>query len=123
MFFPAIASIVGAIHTDNVQLSVANFVIACNPVLTYLRSLNVATTSILLTVCDTFAANCSAGWYRDAATNACVACEKGSYQPEKWQTMCIPCQTEKTTADVGATSQDECAGKSNEDCICQSSLH
>lgn len=58
--------------------------------------------------CVSFLANCSAGNYRDVGTNKCKPCDKGYYQPDQWQTSCIQCPTDKTTATTGSISQSMC---------------
>ncbi|KAK7111927.1 uncharacterized protein [Littorina saxatilis] len=61
---------------------------------------------------------CEPGNYRDSDTNTCMECDYGSYQPEKWQDMCMPCNTSYTTENKGSTSAQQCmfvceAGKEN----------
>ncbi|XP_062611525.1 uncharacterized protein LOC134273339 [Saccostrea cucullata] len=56
---------------------------------------------------DCTIANCSAGHYRDNS-NQCQPCAKGFYQPERWQTSCVQCPTDKTTESTGSTSLSMC---------------
>ncbi|GFR99359.1 Pol polyprotein [Elysia marginata] len=51
--------------------------------------------------------NCSAGSFRNGL-NQCEQCALGSYQPQKWQTSCLNCPEDTTTALPGATSIDQC---------------
>ena len=43
--------------------------------------------------------------------NVCEDCEVGWYQPDKWQEICIQCEDQRTTNDVGSTSIDQCSCK------------
>ncbi|XP_061175426.1 uncharacterized protein LOC133184388 [Saccostrea echinata] len=56
---------------------------------------------------DCTIANCSAGHYRDG-NNQCQPCAKGYYQPDRWQTSCVQCPTDKTTESTGSTSLSMC---------------
>ncbi|XP_067672504.1 uncharacterized protein [Haliotis asinina] len=51
-------------------------------------------------------ANCTAG--QKTTSTGCVDCPIGSYQPNKWQTDCISCATDKTTTGTGSTSETDC---------------
>ncbi|XP_023933602.1 proprotein convertase subtilisin/kexin type 5 [Lingula anatina] len=53
-------------------------------------------------------ANCSAGYYREVSNNSCVACAIGYYQPQKWQTQCEQCPTDKTTENLASTDLAQC---------------
>ncbi|RUS76316.1 hypothetical protein EGW08_015923, partial [Elysia chlorotica] len=50
--------------------------------------------------------NCSAGFFR-TAQNECELCGPGTYQPDKWQTSCLACPEDTTTAGPGATNSDQ----------------
>ena len=50
--------------------------------------------------------NCTAGYM--IAGKTCEECPFDSYQDKRWQTECIPCGDQMTTARKGATSSDEC---------------
>ena len=56
-------------------------------------------------------ANCSAGTYRNASSNTCEDCPRGTYEGDKWQETCSgTCLDPKTTVG-GAVSVDECLCK------------
>lgn len=40
---------------------------------------------------------CPPGTYLNGTQNSCVACKKGTYQPESQQTMCLPCPPNTST--------------------------
>ncbi|XP_013405828.1 uncharacterized protein LOC106170487 [Lingula anatina] len=52
--------------------------------------------------------NCTAGYYIHSSNNSCVPCPLNSYQPDKWQTSCILCPDNKTTATMATTALTEC---------------
>ena len=56
-------------------------------------------------------ANCSAGYYRDISSNACVECLKGTYQSDKWSTSCINCTNDSTTSGSGTVAASDCNSK------------
>nr|CAD7258137.1 unnamed protein product [Timema shepardi] len=51
---------------------------------------------------------CPPGTYLNGTQNSCVACRKGTYQPEPQQTRCLSCPPEKSTKSTAATSASEC---------------
>ncbi|OAF65761.1 Epidermal growth factor-related protein 3, partial [Intoshia linei] len=51
---------------------------------------------------------CAAGNYRNVATNVCIACPRGQYQPAIWQTSCISCPAGKTTVGTASTALTNC---------------
>lgn len=55
-------------------------------------------------------ANCTAGQYRDPATNKCILCPVGTYQNVSYQTNCTACDAsgQKTTDSTGSTSASQC---------------
>lgn len=52
--------------------------------------------------------NCSAGSNRDVNSNICVTCPFNTNQPDRWQTSCISCPTERRTVITGATNVSQC---------------
>ncbi|XP_070188097.1 uncharacterized protein [Littorina saxatilis] len=52
--------------------------------------------------------NCSAGFFREVANNTCMECPLSTYQPDRWQTSCVACPTERLTEITGATSESQC---------------
>ncbi|XP_076460199.1 uncharacterized protein LOC143293161 [Babylonia areolata] len=50
--------------------------------------------------------NCTEGQY--ISGNDCLLCDFGYYQPERWQTSCIKCPTDRTTQRNGAVNESEC---------------
>jgi hypothetical protein len=49
-----------------------------------------------------------AGSYLDSASNLCKQCPYGQYQPDKWQSSCLPCPTGNTTYVLGAYNVTQC---------------
>ena len=61
-----------------------------------------------------YTANCPAGSYADPDNTAeCLACDKGKYKTTEGPKveLCVACSGDLTTAQVEATSEDECKGK------------
>ncbi|KAL4239882.1 Calcium ion binding [Mactra antiquata] len=54
---------------------------------------------------------CSPGNYRDVANNICQPCDFAYYQPEKWQTSCLPCNNDLSnwlTLSKGSSQFSDC---------------
>lgn len=52
---------------------------------------------------------CLPGFYaKETERGGCAACEFGTYQPNKWQENCIPCQAGFTTYQRGANNSSLC---------------
>ena len=59
-----------------------------------------------------FPAECGMGMFlTNEEPPQCEPCPVGTYQPETQQYECVPCLDDKSTADVGTTSEDECRRK------------
>ncbi|OWF54931.1 Fibropellin-1 [Mizuhopecten yessoensis] len=52
--------------------------------------------------------NCTPGQFLVNATLDCTDCPVGTYQPNKWQTACIPCPNDTTTQEEGTTQRSQC---------------
>ncbi|CAH1794302.1 unnamed protein product [Owenia fusiformis] len=52
--------------------------------------------------------SCGKGFYLNVTLNQCFPCEKGSYQPARWQTECILCNASYTTVGLQATNASAC---------------
>ncbi|GFN98752.1 signal peptide, cub and egf-like domain-containing protein 1 [Plakobranchus ocellatus] len=51
---------------------------------------------------------CQPGHFYNISTQTCSACERGTYQPEKGQDICLPCPGLTMTDFSGSTSPEEC---------------
>lgn len=47
---------------------------------------------------------CPPGTYLNGTQNSCIACKKGTYQPDSQQTMCLPCPPNMSTKGTSAVS-------------------
>lgn len=47
---------------------------------------------------------CPPGTYLNGTQNSCIACKKGTYQPDSQQTMCLPCPPNTSTKGTSAVS-------------------
>ena len=56
-------------------------------------------------------ANCTAGVYLDEPNNKCLKCEQNYFQPEKWQTKCLPCPSDTITDGVGHALESDCVSE------------
>ena len=59
--------------------------------------------------CLTHAGNCTEGQY--ISGDNCSLCPFGLYQPDRWQTSCVQCPTDRTTQRNGAVNISECICK------------
>ncbi|KAF4522838.1 hypothetical protein B566_EDAN008100 [Ephemera danica] len=59
---------------------------------------------------------CQAGTYLNGTLNNCIACRKGTYQPDAQQTTCIPCPPNTSTQGTG--SVNVCAGFCENEGVC-----
>ena len=59
--------------------------------------------------CLTHAGNCTEGQY--ISGDSCSLCPFGFYQPDRWQTSCVKCPTDRTTQRNGAVNVSECICK------------
>ncbi|KAK6617037.1 hypothetical protein RUM44_005394 [Polyplax serrata] len=51
---------------------------------------------------------CPPGTYLNGTQNSCIACKKGTYQPDSQQTMCLPCPPNTSTKGTSSISKAEC---------------
>ncbi|XP_052128948.1 sushi, von Willebrand factor type A, EGF and pentraxin domain-containing protein 1 [Frankliniella occidentalis] len=52
---------------------------------------------------------CPPGTFLNGTQNSCVACKKGTYQPEAQQTSCIACPPNTSTKTTASISKDDCS--------------
>ncbi|KAK6170352.1 hypothetical protein SNE40_018764 [Patella caerulea] len=110
------------------ELSVTGECVKC-PVGSYRDSLDQAyclacpygwTTSSVgsTSVSDCSVVECLSGQYR-TVDNTCELCPRGTYQPNKGETMCIACGIGLTTDNKGSVSVDECKPGPVDECELQ----
>ncbi|OXA46315.1 Signal peptide, CUB and EGF-like domain-containing protein 2 [Folsomia candida] len=56
---------------------------------------------------------CRPGSYLNTTDNRCVHCERGTYQPEEQQTICIACPADTSTKHTGSTKYEDCSNPCN----------
>lgn len=52
--------------------------------------------------------NCSAGFYRQVTNNTCIECPLSTYQPDKWQTICLNCPPDRLTEVTRSVNISQC---------------
>ncbi|XP_071439306.1 uncharacterized protein uif isoform X2 [Hetaerina americana] len=52
---------------------------------------------------------CLPGTYLNGTQNSCVACKKGTYQPDGQQTTCLPCPPNTSTKGTGSANKEDCS--------------
>ena len=55
--------------------------------------------------------DCGPGTFIDSVNSQCTVCPVGTYNGERYQTMCQQCPTGSSTPGTNSTSIDDCTGE------------